>query len=148
METITETELLDMDVETLLHARAQPSMSASYPSPLTSDCADPDTLLSTEDRENPFKGETQFTDNSQTQNIWFWEELLWRKNGSPSMGKVKLKGWMQRFHLKSNAGGNGGIFVLNTRFHHYHSVSGTFSISCHWTCHNNYSWQNPFQFVV
>ena len=69
METITETELLDMDVETLLHARAQPSMSASYPSPLTCDCDDPDTLLSTEDRENPFKGEPQFTDKDHKQNI-------------------------------------------------------------------------------
>ena len=68
METITETELLDMDVETLLHARAQPSMSASYPSPLTCDCDEPDTLLSTENRENPFQGELHFTNKVPKQN--------------------------------------------------------------------------------
>ena len=53
METITETELLDVDIETLLQARALPSMSASYPSPIT---CDHDTILSTEDKENPFRG--------------------------------------------------------------------------------------------
>ena len=68
METITETELLDVDIETLLQARALPSMSASYPSPLACDHrldTDHDTILSTEDKENPFRGKIKVLCNGK-----------------------------------------------------------------------------------